>query len=383
MNEMTNVKTRVSNAMKGYVKDPSVSFDEDGLKSVAMTSKEFPAPEMVRVMLLTMFEWRWYGPEEKRRWTVFGVVDGHPVGFQLRKFELCILVEPDKLTSVPSIIGRLKSGLKIFEGYLSEFAQSQLSQANVSIANRLGMFRSRYEFYRSMANKAFGNETNSETEIDEPNAALPSIVDNLNAKWNADREGFFHAATMIDAYFSALEHQTVLLRAFIRTPIPEGGFQKFLSETWGARLSEVFDFGSDYQAGLLLGALRRIKERVRNPMSHGGLENDGGAFFFHIPGIGALPATLSKWDESIHFGPMPIDRDAFEDACRTFDAFDELLMSGPLSGPNQLIDAGIDPSFDRESLAEYAKVCGEGAEAIEAFCEEWSAEWARHANMDY
>jgi hypothetical protein len=44
----------------------------------------------------------------------------------------------------------------------------------------------------------------------------------------------------------------------------------------------------------LYSRLKRIKERVRNPFAHGGVENDGGSLLVHIPTIGAMPANFTQ-----------------------------------------------------------------------------------------
>jgi hypothetical protein len=45
--------------------------------------------------------------------------------------------------------------------------------------------------------------------------------------------------------------------------------------------------------------------------------------------------------------------------------------------------AGVDPSFDTESLKSYAEASAAGGEGLELFIHGWLEEWARHQNMDY
>lgn len=187
---------------------------------------------------------------------------------------------------------------------------------------------------------------------------------------------------MVDSYFSALEHRLVLLRAFTGGPLAKGGLVELLSTDWNEKLKLVVS-PKDDPMGELLGRLRRIKERIRNPFAHGGVENDGGSLFFHLPHIGAVPANFSKFGDSIRFSFIPIEAGDHADVCGTFDKLDRLLKFGPFAGPNRLLEAGVDPSFDKKTLKMYAEAVAGGDEKLEEFIDRWGDAWMRHANMDY
>lgn len=51
---------------------------------------------------------------------------------------------------------------------------------------------------------------------------------------------------------------------------------------------------------------------------------------FRIPGVGAIPATLSDIRTSPHFDFVTTAEDDFEGICKTFDEMDDWLTSGDL-----------------------------------------------------
>lgn len=48
-----------------------------------------------------------------------------------------------------------------------------------------------------------------------------------------------------------------------------------------------------------------------------------------------------------------------------------------------MIEAGVDPAWDRASLAEYRKLNRQSSAAREQWLERWAREWEMHQNMDY
>ena len=122
---------------------------------------------------------------------------------------------------------------------------------------------------------------------------------------------------------------------------------------------------------------------IRNPLAHGGVENDGGAFYFHLPQVGAVPANLSRYRGRIEMSFFPIGPNTHGETCELFDAVDMLLTSGPFKLANEFVYWGIDPQFDAESIAEYGHAVAGGDNAVEALLNHLSERWERHANMDY
>jgi hypothetical protein len=206
----------------------------------------------------------------------------------------------------------------------------------------------------------------------------------INRATVAEREAFFLSAAMVDAYFSLLEHQLILLRAFTGKPMAAGDFEKLLSANWERKLATVLDLNSKGREGKeLLGELRRIKERIRNPFAHGGVENDRGSIYVQLGSFGAVPANFSRARNSVRFNFRPIVAEDHTAMCEVFDRLDAMLEAGELSLPHEFLDSSVDPMFDPVTLGEYAAAVKGGAEAVGEWIERWSQEWERHHNADY
>lgn len=276
---------------------------------------------------------------------------------------------------------------KLIEPLLKTYAEEQIGDGNLTLENRMGLYDCRYTYFREMADQAFAfkpevkkSRKNNEDDV---HRVLASVTEQMNHMANAEKRGFFASGAMVDAWFSRLEHRVLLLRAFLGRPIARGAFNAFLAAHWDARLVALLEGSMDAAAGDLLGRLREVKTTIRNPLAHGGVENDGGAFYFHLPGIGAVPANLSRYRGKLRLSFAPISASTHEETCALFDMVDLLLESGPFQLANEFVRWGIDPQFDAESVAEYGRAITEGPDAVEALIEQLSHDWERHANMDY
>ena len=343
---------------------------------------------MLLLMLRNFLGWRWYGPGEKVRWTVYGTFSGEPIAIELGKFGLTLLSSPALNKSQKRIEGQLKSAVKIVEKFIKPVLEQQIFSGNVGLGNHLTEFVSRYEFFRSQADKAFRRAKRKVKEKptagnEHPEGIISVLMLGYNRSMKAQQEGFYHSVAMVDAYFSALEHRLNLLRAFTGVPLPEDGFKAFMSKTWNEKLDELLGANPSPKARKTLQGMRDIKERIRNPFAHGGYENDKGALHVHIPSIGTIPGNITKFGKSARFSLIPIGANDHELNCTVFDEVDKLLSMGHLAGAYRLMEAGIDPSFDEESLQSYKEAISGGEEALERFIDHWSHLWELHTNMDY
>jgi len=392
-----DLKAKLVKAMPGFSSDFPDDLDPYTMEVSSPNRTDFPVPELLLMLLRNLMGWSWSGHGEKVRWTVYGSVDGAPIGFELRKFGLRILYTDDPKPNYKSLVGRLHAGLRVLESVLAIYAKGQLNVGNLSIENRHAQFENRYRFFRWKADKSFKKADPARVKKNEKkkrkrkhgkstgeiDGGIFSLTDGINKTWRARSAGFYYSAAMVDAYFSCLEHQAILLRAFTGQAMQEGDVLDLINAKWDTKLKGIIDFDQDYEAGICLGRMRQIKARVRNPFAHGGMENDGASLMFHVPNLGALPANLSAIKDSVQFSFFPIEENRHSDICATFDDLDTLLRSSELEGPYRLMNAGIDPSFDADTLAKYAGLHRAGTDALEQFIDRWAYEWERHANMDY
>jgi hypothetical protein len=379
----------MTKALRGFESGLPLGCDPWELPRSRANLKLFPVPELVLFALREVMGFQWSGVGEKVRWSVYATVEGEPFVFELRKFGFTISHRKEvPLALLRRVEGQLSSSLRLLEPLLDLYAKAQLNEGNLTMANKMGEFDSRYEYFRGLADQAFAPVAKgNDPDADQPNVDDFKILDGamaaLNRQIRREKEGYFCSAAMVDAYFSRLEHRVLLLRAFCGRPLAEGEFGKFLGLTWDARLKEVVDIDADQNCGKLLGRLREVKATIRNPMAHGGVENDGGAYYFHMPRIGAIPANLSRYRGRLRMSFFPIADATHLEVCDLFDEVDAMLTQGVLELPNEFVKWGIDPQFDTESVARYAEAVADGAQAVEGLVERLGHEWERHTNMDY
>lgn len=347
--------------------------------------EDLPIPALVLFALHRVLGFPQLDPGDKGRWAVGCSVAGQPVVFRDRKFGFEILVAPGSTLEKKRIVLPLKGALRVLEEeFLKPLAAEQVQQGHVTIVNRFGEFQSRYRYLREAAAEAYqGGVIQPLPPVQLQAGSLSGLADILNQSTQAKRKGFFLSTAMVDAYFSFLEHRLILLRAFTGVPMGPGEFDRLVKSNWEGKLASVIKLTSTATGQRLLSQLKRIKEKVRNPFAHGGMENDGGSVFVHVPQFGALPANFSKIKDSVRFKHLPIEAEDHAAMGEVFDGLDSLLESGSLAGPHRFVEACVDPAFDPAEMREYAGALREGAEAIDAYVDVWSREWERHQNADY
>ena len=351
--------------------------------------EDLPVPALVLFALHRVLGFPQLDPGDKGRWAVGCSVVGQPVIFRDRKFGFEILVAPGSTLEKKRIVLPLKGALRVLEEeYLKPLAAGQVQKGHVTIVNRFGEFQSRYSFLREAATEAYQEGVIRPVEHQPlPDGPLPRVAERtmavLNRSIQANRKGFFLSTAMVDAYFSFLEHRLILLRAFTGVPMGPGEFDRLVKSNWDDKLKSVIKLASTATGQRLLEQLKRIKEKVRNPFAHGGMENDGGSIFVHVPQFGALPANFSRIKDSVRFKHLPIEAEDHAAMAEVFDGLDSLLESGSLAKAHRFVEAGVDPAFDPATIREYAEALRGGPEAIDEYADIWSRDWERHTNADY
>lgn len=350
--------------------------------------EEFPIPDLLLVLLRDTMKFRWAGPGEKVRWTIYFWVDNRPFAIELAKFGLRLHYQKEDQASIQRVCGQLQAALGQLEKQIKPLINNQIAVGNVTLQNRSSQFHARYRFFRGKADTAFDEAAHRSVrsaptkDVDEPQDSFAHIIKNFSAKLKSGYEGFYYSVAMVDAYFSYLEHRLVLLRVFQGAAVPSGGTKELFTANWDDKLKIVLG-EKQREYATLLGRLRTIKENIRNPFAHGGSQNDGGSIFCHFPGITPIPGNLSHTRDSANFKWIPLDTDDHQTICQLFDDTDTALRSGPLERPSLLTDGGIHPVLTSEELAKYEGLCKGSIESVQTYIEYWNHLQDKHENMDY
>ncbi|WP_186111475.1 hypothetical protein [Burkholderia gladioli] len=403
LGNISSLRSAFVNDLKGFASpDRGAKWEGQGFREGSPDYAEFPVPDLLLILLRDVMNFPSREFDEKERWAIFFKVDEQPVYIRFMKFGLRIGSLQRDPEFISRVKGQLRTALRRLEKRLSPLLNEAIELGNATIPNRIYEFRGRYQFFRDHAGRSFqmakfsptssdGVEKNEcEQSIDREenenieskvSAVFSRIFEEYNRNTSARREGFFFSVAMIDAYFSYLEHRLILMRAFTGKALVHGELINILRARWDKKF-EMIGLAS-VERGRLLGRLKTLKERIRNPFAHGGIENDGGSIYCHVPNVGPIPANMSAIGKGVRFGLIPVDTEEHESACTLFDSIDEFLGSGDLRVANALAEGGLHAAWDADHLRSYRQLQTATDDEVEAHILHWHDEQDRFENMDF
>jgi hypothetical protein len=353
---------------------------------VRVEPTDLPVPSLVLFLLTRVMGMVNLGLEEKTEWHVPVNFRGHRVTIASQKFGLRLYVIPtedsdETVTAIAAeVVGRLRKALRIVEReILAEHAKQQLDDGRLTIANQSGRQRAMYEHFREAATTAFSAA--DKPVLPEDQEGIDSILSGVREKFHQSQVGAWEAIAAVNAYFSLLEHELVLISAFSDLDPTGGALEILIGDRWAEKFRKLFDLGNA-DAKRVYDRLHEIAETYRNPYSHGGFDKQGATLWFHLDGIGTVPARLRDIRSSPHFELFPVQPEDFTTICADLDQTASWLRAGQYAAGFEWIDAGLDVAFDEESRRDYRQLTGDSKyrrELIERH--QYHAE--RAANFDW
>lgn len=352
-------------------------------KPIEVKQDQLPLSSLVFICLVMFKGYRYWGKEEKLLWTIPFKYKSYPLLLSYRKFGLQILsnsgtAPPQAL--VKEMLKQLNKAIKVTEKLVQPYADQQVKAGNVTIANSYHKLNMMYRFFRRKAKERFRRAGCAPASLTPSKTGL--IAPLLNWRVKHEHEGVYYATAMIDAFFSRLEHVLVLVLPFVGFDPVREDLVAFISSSWKDKFKRVFDVQRDRLAKSLYDQLDSIRERYRNPLTHGYFEKAGASLYFHIPGLYAVPVRLSKFREGLHYSFFPITAASLDEVCRVFDKTDTLLKSGALGKGFLFAKTGLDVAFDVNSMAKLHTACSSNKSLKEYI--EWRTHWDTiFTNMDW
>ena len=139
-----------------------------GANVVAVDRDDLPLPSLVLFVLTRTMGLLNLGMHEKTRWHVPFAFRGHNVTLAFQKFGMRMYINvatsssEDAQAVADNVVRCLKTIIRIVERTtLSDIADRQLADANVTIANQSGRLRAMYEHFRQQAGEAFAESKKS------------------------------------------------------------------------------------------------------------------------------------------------------------------------------------------------------------------------------
>jgi hypothetical protein len=338
--------------------------------------EDFPVPGLVFIALKTLLGLKNYGPGEKMAWGIEAAYGDTAFAIQLEKFGLQLYVPQATDTCAFEDIKRaLQKCCAVAESYLMPEVSDRLLAARVTLRNQYHRFEDAYQFFRKASREAYAAPPPEPVVRETPRGTVTSSNPFLPRQ-----EGGYLASAMLDAYFSKLEHVLVLLAAFSTLDVENGALQKLVGDRWDEKFKALFNVQTDQIAKRVYDDLKKIKEDLRNPASHGGFLKKGASFLFHSE-AGALPVLLTRVNRDFEFHITPVPPVTFEQVCEVLDEADSFLRDSPLAEGFAYVAAGLDVPFDAESRQRYLQAIASGE--FEDLIERQAYLQDMHANMDY
>lgn len=310
----------------------------------AVDHRRLPLPHIVRVVFAYLGSHD-LGRAEKLAWEHTFEVDGVPCSIASQKFGLRLYIDaetmPEKAEAevlAERIVKAIIAGQKIVERkVLRPLSVEQMQQGNITIRNQYHSLRRAYLYFREGAEIAYAGD-----------GRLAKTPPEGGGSWlfPKQHEAWWNIFGMVMAYFSLAEHVLVGCLPFADFDPSKETVTSFIGSKWGEKFRRIFDLGTDKEANRWYNALHSISESYRNTYGHGGFDKAGSTVAFHIPDIGAVPATLSDIRTSPHFNFVPTAEEDFGSICTIFDGVDHWLTNGSLANALAWIKGGLDYRFD-------------------------------------
>jgi hypothetical protein len=317
----------------------------------------------------------WRG--EKTHWIVPFTYKGANCAIAHEKFGIRFYIEENDSLNPHEVLGKLQKAIASAEKHiLSDLAQAQIEQGNITISNQFHKIESQYQYFREQAALAYAPSQNNNAA----EKAFDSISDALNQSFVASSNGGFNTLAMIDAYFSRLEHFLVLALPFSNYDRKADSLVEFVGLIWSEKLRRIFDIREPCVQAFY-DRLVHVKEKYRNTFAHGGFEKSGQSFFFHLPGFGAIPASMSGHRDSVHFNLFPIEKEGYEEICTLFDEFDSFLNKS-LPATWRFAESGLNLVLAENNLSEMLN-SSKDPTVFESWLEKESYLLDMYENADY
>jgi hypothetical protein len=315
-------------------------------------------PYIVFVVFVYLKQYRFFGKWEKVAWEIPIKFKGVPFILTHRKFGFKIIsglqnesIEVKGLEAISQIQKAIPFAEKLIEPVIKE----KVNARELTLDNKYHIISRRYSFFRESAQKKFSYKPKRYPSRRKSNKSISAFIEAHNETMEELHTGNYFLSAMLDSYFCLLEHTLVLLFPFVDSKKLDGvEIESFISYKWKEKYKALFSVAKDKQALLMLERLDRIKEQLRNPLTHGYFLRDGHSIYVHMEQLGAIPMTLTKTNQQLKYSFGAIESLTFKEICKCFDDCDKFLYHNRQSKFGmQFIKSGASVAFDNTSSEMY------------------------------
>lgn len=342
--------------------------DGNGTRSLKRFNIELPEhlkvkhPFIIYLLLVEIKKFPILPLFEKVKWEIPICYKNRSFILAHRKFGFTIstyIEKDDDKELAAEVITLIQKATPLTEGFVQELMSKKVSAGMITIDNDFANILRRYFFFRRKASQ--------EIKVSSKN-----------------REGFYYLLSMIDAYFSLLEHLLVLLLPFMKhVDMKSIDLETFIGSNWKVKFNIVFDTKNNSTSLKHIAKLNEIKEQIRNPASHGNFLKKGSSFNVHMDNLGAIPFTLTKSKTDAKYSFEDNSEIAFKNIIDEFGSFDSYLRTDPRTiYAMQYILRGLPVFYDKKSVSTYRRRMV-SQQSTERYINETIKEIENHMNMDW
>ena len=364
----------------------------NGLGSIKEYRIDFPPnqityhPYIVFIIFVYLKQFHFSGKWKKVAWEIPIKYKGTPFILTHRKFGFRIISSSNSKHTLKrglEAMSQIQKAIPLSEKLIEVSIRSNVNAGKVSLNNKYISIKNRYLFFRRKAENDFDEAERKQKLAQQKSKNLATFAKLFNESMRRYDTGSHYMTAMLDAYFSLLEHIFVLLVPFQENEIiSKIETETFIGYNWKDKYKALFSLSSDMKALQLLERLDRIKEQLRNPLTHGYFLKKGHSFFVHMEHIGAIPMTLTKTNHQLEYffeGTTPL---TFKEVCKCFDDCNKFLNHHEQTKFGmQFIETGLTVSFDESSRSLY-KSAMTTRRHFKEFIDYVSHQYDNAANMD-
>ena len=367
---------------------------DNGLGTVKEFKIEFPPnqisshPYIVFIIFVYIKKFRFTGKWEKVAWEIHVKFKGIPFILTHRKFGFKIISssinEHIKKIGLEAI-SQIQRAISLSEKLIEPTIRSNVNAGKITLRNEYTSITKRYEFFRKKAEKDYAENKKKEITVQQKSdKGLTAFVNAHNESMRRFQSASHFMTAMLDSYFSLIEHIFVLLVPFQDDKkVSKINIETFIGYNWKDKYKTLLPISTDKIALQLLERLDKIKEQLRNPLTHGYFLKKGHSFFVHMEQIGAIPMTLTKTNQQLKYffgSTAPL---TFKEVCNCFDDLDKFLNQHKQTKFGmQFIKTGLPVAFDESTRGLYRSAMATKKHFNE-FIGYISYQYDNSANMDW
>lgn len=309
--------------------EEKINLYDESLK--AFQEKDFPIPFILLFLFKLIKGFKIYvRPYEKVNFIIPFKYKKIRCFFSHRKFGVYLSIENiENIEKIKNeILSKLKKATQIADKILQEESLIKIKNKEIRLPNFYSKLYERYNFFRKLSHDIYSSKKNFEKNY----------------------EASFYVDSMINGFFSLLEHILVLIFPFTENFNQNTNLLETLKSSWKDKFKQLFDLRNDIKANKIYSKIYKIKNEYRNTIAHGFL-NENYYCDVKINDVGYIPLSFSKIYNSIHYNFFTFDDSIYNECIETFDSVLD-LFENKYHRPYLIIKAGLEINLEQ---AEYQK----------------------------